>query len=354
MKSIQLKAASTVFLGVVAGIVTPLTSLAGEEEEVVRAEEITQMVAEAKEVAKAWAVRLREYQHAEAQPTTYIGVIIEPVPDVLRDYVDLPEGVGLLLPKITTDGPAAKAGLEDNDILVSFDDQLIVNFSQFSTLLDMKGAGATVPVKILRKGEEMTFEVTLEERMRKGMHFLAPDAPEAPELPDIPDVPGVDEIGAIMESVEEWIPGSVRVYVDQNEQVHVDLQDLKEDLHGLREKLAVVHVLGDGDSELVTEHGDHGARTTMVRVADRNFTYEGNKGKVVLKSAKSGKQASVWNADGKLIYEGELPEDYADSLPPEAVELLDSLKVLELGAGTEEIEIHLNVEDVDPVTILTN
>jgi membrane-associated protease RseP (regulator of RpoE activity) len=292
--------------------------------------------------------------YGDPQPTTYIGVIIEPVPDVLRDYVDLPKGVGLLLPKVSEDGPAAKAGIQDNDILVSFDGQLVVNYNQFSTLLNMKGAGATVPVKILRKGEEMTFEVTLEERMRRGMHIIAPHAPDAPDVPGVPDVPGIDEIGAIMESVEEWIPGSVRVFVDQNEQVHVDLQDLKEDLQGLQKKLAVVHVMKDGAPELVTKHGDHGARTTLVRVADRNVTYEGDKGKVVLKSTKSGKQATVWNAGGELIYEGDVPEDYAEALPPEAVELLDSLKVLDLGASSDEIEIHLNVENIDPVTVLSD
>jgi hypothetical protein len=344
MKSTQLKTVRAMLLAGCMALVTPLIALA-EEEENISKEEIKQIVVEATEAAKEWAYKLREYQHGKAEPSAYMGIIIEPVPSVLRDYIDLPNGIGLLLPRIARDGPADKAGMKDNDIITSFDGQMIVNVSQLSTLIEMKGPGATVPVKVIRKGEELSLEVTLEERLRKGGHFMVPSAP------GMPDVPNADEIGAIMESVEEWIPGSVRVFVDNNEQVHVDLEDLKENLQGLKAKLAHVKVLKAEAPHIVTEHGDHGARTTMIHLADKNVTYETDEGKVVLDSTEEGKQAMIWDASGELIYEGMLPEDYETALPEKAVKLLNTLDELNLDTEGYHFEIKLNTDDIDPLTM---
>lgn len=349
MKSIKVPTVVSLLLGGCAVLFSPVLSHAAEEgEEIVNKEEISQIVAEAKEAAKEWAYRLREYQQGKSESSTYMGIIIEPVPGVLRDYVDLPKGVGLLLPKIAKDGPAEKAGLKDNDIIVSFDGQLVINASQLSTLIEMKGPGAVVPVKVLRKGEELTLEVTLEERIRKGGHFFIPGAPDAPE---VPAVPNAEDLGMIMEKVEEWIPGSVKIYVDQNEQVHVDLEDLREDLQDLRAKLTRIHVLKGDDPNIITEHGEHGARTTMIRIAEKDVSYESDEGKVVLDSTEAGRQAMVWDAQGNLIYEGDLPENYAEVLPEEAVKLIDSLNELELDTDGYKFEIRLNTEDIDPVTL---
>ena len=353
MKSMKITQIGPILLGSAAVFLISSASLAAEqEEEANHKEEIGRIVAEAKEAAQEWAYRLRDYQHGKTESSTYMGIVIEPVPSVLRDYVDLPKGVGLLLPKITRDGPAEKAGLVDNDIIVSFDGQLVINASQLSTLIDLKGPGATVPVKVLRKGEELIFEVTLEERLRKGGHFFNPAAPDAPEIPDLPPIPDVEDLGAIMEKVEEWIPGSVRIYVDQNEQVHVDLEDLKEDLEGLRHKLAHVNIIkADDDAAIVTKHGDLGARTTMIRVAEKDISYESDDGKVVLDSTDAGRQAMVWDAEGNLLYEGILPDNYAEVLPDAAVKLIDSLNNLELDTEGHKFEIRLNTDEIDPVTL---
>jgi len=315
---------------------------------------INHAVQEAQELAKQWAYRIQEWKSGEAKSTTYMGVVIESVPDVLRDYIDLPEGVGLLLVRISKDGPAAKAGLQDNDILVEFDNQLIVNYSQLSTLLDLKGPETTVPVKILRKGEAMMFDVTLEERVRQGGHFIHPEPPEPPEPPDVGAVPNPEDIGVWVGDIEEWIPGSVRVFIDKNEQVHVDLSDLKDNIEDLEDKLQYIHVLKNDIPGLVKEHGNMGARTTVVRVADKNINYTCSKGKVVLASSEAGQNAIVWDADGNLIYEGDLPEDYESQLPEKAVELIrslrDSREKLHLGEGDNHIEIQLNRDEVEPVT----
>lgn len=327
--------------------------LAGGEPQEEKSVEIEALVEEARRMASHWADEIREMRSGGSKKTTYMGVSVESVPRVLRDYIDLPDGIGLLLPRIATGGPADKAGLKDNDILVTFGGQLMVNFSQLSTLIELKGPGAEVPVKVLRKGEEMDFSITLEERTRNGGRFPVPEAPELPEVPDIPDS---DEMGRYLESIEEWIPGSVTVYVDEREQVHVELDDLKENIEDLRAK---VRSLKDGileeHQQITREYGDFGARKSIVHVADRNVNYSSRDGKMVLTSEPGGgEQVMIWNASGKLIYQGDLPQDYAGKLPQQAVKLIRAYEAsrdqLQLDEDLENFEIHLDEESIEPMT----
>jgi membrane-associated protease RseP (regulator of RpoE activity) len=317
------------------------------------------LVEEAQRMARNWAERLRERKDEDSRPSTYMGVVIEPVPDVLRDYIDLPKGVGLLFSHIAPESPAARAGLEDNDIIVTFDGQLIVNYSQLATLIDLRGPGEPIPMTILRKGEEMELTVTLEKRVAgAGRQSSAPRAPAVPGLPDLPALPDPltgEEVGAFMERIEEWIPGSVSVHIDENQQVHVDLGELRENLHDLRAKLKGMNA-PEAVPEIRREYGDLGARTTIVHVQDRNVNYSSDQGKLVLTSSEAGRQAMVWDASGELIYQGPLPEQYEGTLPETAVELIEayeqSRRKLKLEDHAESLEIKLKDTGGDPLTRL--
>ncbi|NDV61149.1 PDZ domain-containing protein [Puniceicoccales bacterium CK1056] len=339
-----------------AGILVMLSCsplLASEDSQATDGESIQAIVTEAQRMAQEWAQRIRGWSEGSEKNTTYLGVVIESVPKVLRDYIDLPDGVGLLFTRIAKDSPAEKAGLMDNDIIVSFDGQLIINFNQLSTLIDLRGPGAEVPMKILRKGEEIDLTVTLEERVRRNGSIVVPDAPDIPELPESPDADGV---GLFMEKIEEWIPGSVKVFVDENEQVHVDLQDLKEDLHDLRLKVIELRESNGAPSDIRKEYGDLGARTKVVRVQDRRVNYTSPEGFLVLSSSESGQQAEVRDAQGSLVYEGPVPEDYARTLPEKAVELIDaymgSREKLQLESDGKTVEIEINDTEIEPLTLV--
>jgi hypothetical protein len=317
-------------------------------------EEVRSIADEAQRVAEEIREAFSSWSEGRSETTTYMGIVIESVPDVLRDYIDLPRGVGLLLSHVRDDGPAAKAGLQDNDILVTFAGQKVINFNQLSTLIELEGAGAEVPVTVIRKGAEIEATVLLEERLRSGGRFLPspPGAPAPPAPPEAPAVPNPDEVGRWVERIEEWIPGSVQIFVDENEQVHVDLEDLKSDLNELRVRLTRLQGMEEVQ-EVVREYGDLGARTSVVHAADRDIHYSGPLGRLVLNASEAGQQAMIWNADGQLIFEGPLPENYREVLPEAAVRLLDTLEAsrerLQL-ESTDEMEIHLNAEALDPVT----
>lgn len=293
---------------------------------------LERIAGEAGRLAERWAERFSQWDRKETGSRTYLGVVVEKVPDVLRDYVELPNGVGLLMSHITKGGPAAEAGLKDNDILVRFDGQWIVNLDQLSTLIDLKGAGSEVELEVLRKGEPVQVQVELRER-GSGSDGGGAGRDEVPGLMNPPDMEELGVSGEAvdqwMESLEEWIPGSVRVFVDDNEQIHVDLSDLKEDMADLRSKMErLPHKLGQESKNLVREHGQEGARTTVVRMQERDLNYSGPDGKVIITGSEEGDSVMVWDREGTLIYEGGWPKAGRGELPREVLDLLDQVDKL--------------------------
>ena len=59
--------------------------------------------------------------------------------------------------------PAEIAGLKNHDILKKFDDQILINQDQLKQLVQMKSAGDSVSLLLVRNGKEKTLTITLSE-----------------------------------------------------------------------------------------------------------------------------------------------------------------------------------------------
>jgi S1-C subfamily serine protease len=60
-------------------------------------------------------------------------------------------------------GPAARAGFEQGDIIVGFAGQPVAGFDDLHRLLTEEKLGESVPVRILRRGQQLTLEIRPEE-----------------------------------------------------------------------------------------------------------------------------------------------------------------------------------------------
>ena len=70
---------------------------------------------------------------------------------------------GSLVAAVEKGGPADKAGMEPGDVIVKFDGKPIVASSDLPRAVGNTKPGRTVPVEVLRKGNEKTLNVTVGE-----------------------------------------------------------------------------------------------------------------------------------------------------------------------------------------------
>ncbi|MDD7544954.1 outer membrane-stress sensor serine endopeptidase DegS [Actinobacillus porcinus] len=75
-----------------------------------------------------------------------------------RDY-----GEGIMIDALKPNGPAQKAGLKENDVILKYGEQAIGSPSQLMDLISNTRPNTTVPLLILRGDKQLTIPVTIEE-----------------------------------------------------------------------------------------------------------------------------------------------------------------------------------------------
>ena len=108
-------------------------------------------------------------------PVVFLGVSASPSPRELSAHLPIPRDTGLVVEGIVPDSPAAKAGLEENDVLTKLDDQILIHPRQLSVLVANGKEGDSVKVFFIRKGESKEADVVLGMRENKGPGQAAHD-----------------------------------------------------------------------------------------------------------------------------------------------------------------------------------
>jgi hypothetical protein len=103
----------------------------------------------------------------------YLGVVIEPVPAALAAHLPnvLTLDEGLLVADVADDSPAAKAGLRQHDILLTYNDQKLLSGEQLTKLVRGDGVGTEVTLGIIRAGKSEKVKVTVGEHEVKAGPF---------------------------------------------------------------------------------------------------------------------------------------------------------------------------------------
>jgi PDZ domain len=111
-----------------------------------------------------------------AAKTSYLGVVIEPVPAALATHLSdvLPKDTGLLIAQVADDSPAAKAGLKEHDILVSYGDEKLHSSEQLTKLVRGDKVGHEVTLGVVHAGKLEKVKVTIGEHETKAGSFAIP------------------------------------------------------------------------------------------------------------------------------------------------------------------------------------
>jgi len=81
-------------------------------------------------------------------------------PDLLKAF-NLEDTQGALVADLTSDGPAAKAGLQRGDVIVGFNGNKVQDSTELPRLVAAIAPGTKVQVEVVRGGKKMTVPVTL-------------------------------------------------------------------------------------------------------------------------------------------------------------------------------------------------
>ena len=113
-----------------------------------------------------------------AKSVTWLGVAPEEISEELGAQLPLEPGSGLIVRTVLPDSPAAKAGLQKNDVLMKIDDQLLTNPSQLRTLVAAKKDGDTVKLTYFRRGQQATMDVKLGTHRENPLDSWLSDIPK--------------------------------------------------------------------------------------------------------------------------------------------------------------------------------
>jgi len=106
----------------------------------------------------------------------WIGIAMEPLTSELAQSFGLHDTRGAIVARVYPGGPAAAAGLEKNDVVVTFEGITVDDYRQLQRLSADAEVGRTVKLEIVRNRERRKVEL----RVAEAPDRLAPERPASP------------------------------------------------------------------------------------------------------------------------------------------------------------------------------
>ena len=125
---------------------------------------------------------------------SYLGVYLEEITPERAKELGLREERGALVMKVVEGSPADKAGLKENDTIVSFNGRRVDSMGELQRLMRETPAGRSVTIEVIRGGNQQALNATLSKRssdfalLEPG--WREPRQPGEPRAPQEPRQPG--------------------------------------------------------------------------------------------------------------------------------------------------------------------
>ena len=94
----------------------------------------------------------------------WLGVAIQDLSDEMAEYYGIKDGEGVLVAKVFEGDPADKAGIQEQDVILSVNGHKIKDSRALTSFIADLEVGGKADIKVLRSGKEKTFTVTIAKR----------------------------------------------------------------------------------------------------------------------------------------------------------------------------------------------
>jgi serine protease Do len=142
----------------------------------------------------------------EDEESGWLGVVIAEVTPEKAKELKLPVVRGVLVMEVEQDGPAAKAGLKENDVITEYDGQTVEGTVQFRRLVRETPAGRTISLSVIRDGRSQKLTPELgrrsafwEKKMEKGMQGMMPGEQAHVYAFSMPDVGALGPLPEVLD-----------------------------------------------------------------------------------------------------------------------------------------------------------
>jgi len=256
------------------------------------------------------------HERAPKVPVTFLGVETSQVPSVVSEQLGLAKGFGLVVDYVVPNGPAAAAGIQQNDILKMLNDQILIEPSQLRKLLQTFSEGTEVTLTILRKGQEQKITVKLTKKEVPQRHSWNPGDKHESQW-------DFDEVGDLGERMQ-----------DLKQQLQEQLGDAQ---HGviregvLKAREAARSAREDARRaarEIRILSRDKGAlKATRIDLGKAQVVFSDDKGEIKVENVDGKKLLTAKDPQGKLLFSGpiETKEDL-DKVPAEVRQRYEKLQ----------------------------
>jgi serine protease Do len=145
---------------------------------------------------------------------SWLGVETSEVTQQKAKDLKLPAERGAVVGKVLTDSPAAKAGLQQNDVITEINGQRVEGTAQFRRMIHEIPAGRSVQLTVWRDGRSQTVTATVgKSEGRRGSGMMNGPGTFSFRMPNISEMPEIAGLGDLNNLVV-MAPGQTRLGIN--------------------------------------------------------------------------------------------------------------------------------------------
>src|SRR6266581_3493843 len=286
-------------------------------------------------------------------PVTFLGVETSEVPSVVSEQLGLAKGFGLVVDYVVPDGPAAAAGVQQNDIIKMLNDQILTEPDQLSKLVRSYSEGTTVTLTVLRKGKEEKIGVKLTKKEVPERHEFGPGRHRRFNFNgmDFGDF-GINQLKGEMDHLKEqlgnekqgMIHDAVMTAQAEAQRVREEAQRRRDEAQRVRDQAQRIRdqarrvrdearrAAGNGNVTITTDQ-DGGLKTTKIDIGKAQIVYSDDKGELRVEKVDGKKVLTAKDPQGLLLFSGPVEtKEELDKVPAEVRQRYEKLQQNDLPA----------------------
>jgi serine protease Do len=138
----------------------------------------------------------------------YLGVGLQPLDENIAESLGLPKDRGEIVRSVQPNEPAARAGLQQGDVIVRVNDRDVNPDQTVSFLIANTPVGSKVPLEIIRGGKRQTLNVTVGQRPTEeelAKQLGGGDTDQGTDQDNSPATPGSSVLGLSLQPLNPQI-----------------------------------------------------------------------------------------------------------------------------------------------------